>query len=84
VHQGADAGPGLARVGAGRGLGPAATPRDSTTTSGPDPRGDQAARIQAALDRCNGNQTRAARLLGIVRSTLIRQVDGLGMPRPRR
>jgi DNA-binding NtrC family response regulator len=64
-------------------MAPGAAARDTAAAAGPDPRGDQAARIQAALDRCNGDQTRAARLPAS-RSTLIRQVDALGMPRPRR
>jgi two-component system, NtrC family, response regulator AtoC len=41
-------------------------------------------RIIAALEQCAGNQTRAARLLGIARSTLVLRLDAYGIPRPRR
>jgi DNA-binding NtrC family response regulator len=41
-------------------------------------------RIARALDQCGGNQTRAAKLLGISRRTLINRLDSLGMPRPRK
>ena len=44
----------------------------------------QRARIMAALERCGGNQTRAARLLGISRATLLRRIDSLDLPRPRK
>jgi two-component system, NtrC family, response regulator AtoC len=39
-------------------------------------------RIQAALDACAGNQTRAAAMLGISRRTLISRLEIFGMSRP--
>jgi two-component system, NtrC family, response regulator AtoC len=41
-------------------------------------------RILDALDRCGGNQTRAARMLGISRNTLLARLDSYGLPRPRK
>jgi DNA-binding NtrC family response regulator len=41
-------------------------------------------RILDALDRCAGNQTRAARLLGMSRNTLMKKMDDHGIPRPRK
>ncbi|MFO0634747.1 MAG: sigma 54-interacting transcriptional regulator [Nannocystaceae bacterium] len=41
-------------------------------------------RIIDALERCHGNQTEAAKLLGIARRTLIKRLDAYGLPRPRK
>ncbi|MBX3262930.1 MAG: helix-turn-helix domain-containing protein [Labilithrix sp.] len=41
------------------------------------------ARIVEALAKCDGNQTRAAALLGITRRMLIRRVERYDLPRPR-
>jgi DNA-binding NtrC family response regulator len=48
--------------------------------------GDDAerARITQALEQCAGNQTRAARLLGISRRTLINHLERLNIPRPKK
>jgi DNA-binding NtrC family response regulator len=40
-------------------------------------------RIQQALDQCGGNQTRAARLLGVGRRTLVNKLRIYNFPRPR-
>ena len=45
---------------------------------------DERERIIAALDQCGGNQTRAAKLLGIARRTLIKRLDAYGLPRPQK
>ncbi len=41
-------------------------------------------RIIDALEACGGNQTRAARVLGIARRTLTTRLDRLALPRPRK
>jgi transcriptional regulator with PAS, ATPase and Fis domain len=41
-------------------------------------------RIQNALAQCNGNQSRAAKLLGIARNTLIARLEAYGLARPRK
>ena len=40
--------------------------------------------ILEALEACGGNQTNAAKLLGIARRTLINKLDKLAVPRPRK
>jgi DNA-binding NtrC family response regulator len=40
-------------------------------------------RITDALERCGGNQTRAARMLGMTRRQLVYRIAGYGLPRPR-
>ncbi|HMR05096.1 MAG TPA: sigma 54-interacting transcriptional regulator [Polyangiaceae bacterium] len=42
------------------------------------------ARILQALEDCDGNQTKAARVLGLPRRTLVARLDALGIPRPRK
>jgi DNA-binding NtrC family response regulator len=41
-------------------------------------------RIVAALERCNGNQTRAADLLGMPRRTFVKRLETYGIARPRK
>jgi two-component system, NtrC family, response regulator AtoC len=51
-----------------------------------DPAGREAERmrIMRALDACGGNQTRAARSLGISRRTLINRIEEFNLPRPKK
>ncbi|HTJ44408.1 MAG TPA: sigma 54-interacting transcriptional regulator [Kofleriaceae bacterium] len=46
--------------------------------------GTERARILAALEECAGNQTHAAKKLGISRATLVHKLDLYGVPRPRK
>jgi DNA-binding NtrC family response regulator len=46
--------------------------------------GDERAKVLAALQEHGGNQTLAARTLGISRVTLAKRMDALGIQRPRR
>ena len=41
-------------------------------------------RIVGALEQSAGNQTRAAKLLGMSRGTLVARLDAHGLPRPRK
>jgi transcriptional regulator with PAS, ATPase and Fis domain len=46
--------------------------------------GDERTRIVDALKACGGNQTRAAKLLGVSRRTLINRLDAFDLPRPKK
>jgi DNA-binding NtrC family response regulator len=73
-----------------------ATLRDGTAVTMPPPpvtmpppapgSGDDAerARVIAALEKCAGNQTQAAKLLGISRQTLVNRLEEFNLPRPRK
>jgi transcriptional regulator of acetoin/glycerol metabolism len=50
----------------------------------PDADGTERAKILAALEECAGNQTHAAKKLGISRATLVHKLDLYGVPRPRK
>ena len=41
-------------------------------------------KLEAALATCGGNQTEAARMLGISRRTLINKIEQYDLPRPRK
>jgi DNA-binding NtrC family response regulator len=47
-------------------------------------RENERTRIAKALAECGGNQTLAARILGISRRTLVTRLGELDLPRPRR
>jgi len=47
------------------------------------PGGEERARVTRALAACGGNQSAAARLLGVSRGTLIERIARFGLPRPR-
>jgi DNA-binding NtrC family response regulator/pSer/pThr/pTyr-binding forkhead associated (FHA) protein len=49
-----------------------------------DPRDDERRRIVAALEQCAGNQTQAAKILGISRRTLVTRLGTYALPRPRK
>lgn len=53
-------------------------------TAPPLARVSERERILEALERCGGNQTRAARLLGVSRRTLINRLEEYDLPRPRK
>jgi two-component system response regulator AtoC len=64
--------------------GPASSGANGATTLHAAKEAMEKQKIQEALDQCAGNQSRAARLLGISRGTLLARLDAFGIPRPRR
>jgi transcriptional regulator of acetoin/glycerol metabolism len=55
-------------------------PRFGGGSAGPDRR----EHVVSALAQCAGNQTQAARVLGISRRTLVKRLDEFALPRPRK
>jgi two-component system response regulator AtoC len=45
---------------------------------------DERQKVIDALAQCAGNQSRAAKLLGISRKTLVARLDAFNLPRPRK
>jgi len=68
---------------ASRGMAVNVGPADDTLAP-PDRTSGERQRIEEALDHCAGNQSRAAKLLGISRATLVARLDRYGFPRPRK
>ncbi len=78
---------------AGKSAPPVAEPRQGAFTQADLQRGEQELqaqrdelerqRIRQALEQCGGNQSRAAKVLGISRRTLVDRLRILGLPRPR-
>jgi DNA-binding NtrC family response regulator len=63
---------------------PFAGPSATQSFTLPEVTTDQRARILAALAACGGNQSRAARQLGVSRKVLIARLNRYGVPRPRK
>jgi len=67
---------------------PSARESPSPSPLAPDLKGEMDAfekqRIQDALEKCAGNQSEAARLLGLSRGTFVARVAKYGLPRPRK
>jgi len=61
---------------------PPSAPPPSAPPPVADP--DERRRIVEALERCVGNQTRAAKLLGVSRRTLVTKMERYNLPRPRK
>jgi pSer/pThr/pTyr-binding forkhead associated (FHA) protein len=65
-------------------VGPSSRPPASAVVSRAREQDSDRTRIAGALAECAGNQTEAAKLLGISRRSLITRLEHLGLPRPRK
>ncbi|MEM9452824.1 MAG: sigma 54-interacting transcriptional regulator [Myxococcota bacterium] len=63
---------------------PSPTPRAASGSAAAAEQDPERKRILDALEQCAGNQTRAAKLLGISRNTLLARLDQYNIPRPRK
>jgi transcriptional regulator with PAS, ATPase and Fis domain len=63
---------------------PGAPPSPSSAADADDDMDPEKRRILDALEEVAGNQTRAAKLLGISRNTLLARLDAYGITRPRK
>ena len=63
---------------------PSAPAPAAPAPAAPPPEPDERSKIIAALEACGGNQSEAAKLLGISRRTLINRIERLAVPRPRK
>jgi two-component system response regulator AtoC len=66
------------------GLGSPAPPWPAAAGSVRVPRGGDRAAVVAALEACAGNQSAAAKRLGVSRRTLVNWIEKLDLPRPRK
>jgi transcriptional regulator of acetoin/glycerol metabolism len=77
----------VAPAAADPGSGPAATVAANVPvalTPAPSTGDAERDRVIEALQQCAGNQTHAARLLGISRGTLLARLNAYNLPRPRK
>ncbi len=63
---------------------PSAEPFDTGSNAGGSDRAGERERIVEALAKCNGNQTRAAKRLGMPRRTFVAKLGHHDIPRPRK
>jgi DNA-binding NtrC family response regulator len=67
-----------------RGARASVSPAASSAPSTPPAPGTEKQRIEQALAACGGNQSRAARMLGMPRSTLLLRLEAYDITRPRK
>ncbi len=62
----------------------AVTQSTNIASLGLTPNEQERMRVVAALERCAGNQSQAAKMLGVSRRTLINRIEQFNLPRPRK